>query len=443
MKLGFIRDQTFRNLRRNGHVIRYVATQLAAKAMAAVAQLYAIYVFSRILSPNDAALVFIIFGYGIWIQVFEFGLSQVIQNALNSKAITFVGACRIISLHYAIMGFIAVLIVMFPKILGFLLGDRFAHWEGLNVLAFSFGIALLLVSTNNVLVQRFLLVINRAMVASKLIFLQSMFSVLVLLTLQWRGATFFESVSVYLLIPIITFSLLTLKITRKAFKIPNKVTINWRFIISNAAGFWGLTALSSVYLGADYFFAARYLENAEMIAYHFSSRLFFISYVAYFSYVQFKAKSIAAEVHLKYSRRIWIVAREAVAIGVISVALLLLFAIGIEWSGALDMIGASGFVVTPLILLAAIYYGARVFRDVGLVLIWNLGRQRLLYAVHAAEVFLCLLLLKAFAPVYGGKGIFAAMAIVSVFSTVVLYAALRRISLSPSYVNTEPRPDAV
>ncbi len=420
-----------------------MAAQLAAKTMAAVAQLYAIYVFSKILSPNDAALVFIILGYAIWVQVFEFGLSQVIQNALNSRNITFTGACRIITFHYVMMVFIALLIVIFPKILNFLLGERFAHIGNLNQLAFPFGIALLLVSTNIVLVQRFLLVINRAMVASKLVFLQGMFSVFVLMVLQWRGANIFESVFIYILIPIVTFAPLVFKIARKAFGASKKVIINWRLIMSNAAGFWGLTAMSSVYLGADYFFAARYLSDAEITAYHFSSRLFFISYVAYFSYVQFQAKSISAEMHLKHPQRIWVIAKGAAGIGMLSVGLVLASAIGIEWSGALEMIGARGLVVTPLILLAAVYYGARVFRDVGLVLIWNLGRQRLLYAVHATEVVLCLLLLNALAPMFGANGIFAAMAIVAVFSTIVLYTALRLFSLSPSNVNTDPRPDAI
>lgn len=435
MKFSFALDWGVQNLRRNGRVLMYVTAQLAAKTMTAIAQLYSIYVFSRILTPNNAALIFIIFGYGIWVQVFEFGLSQVIQNALNSKRLTISGACRIICLHYAVMLIIAVLVVMFPKTLSFLVVERLAHGEGINAPAFSFGIALLLVATNNVLVQRFLLVINREMVATKLVFIQGTLSVLVLLALQWRGASFFESVSAYLVIPVVTFAPLAFKITNKALRTRNKPSIDWPSVMSNAVGFWGLTALSSVYLGADYYFAAKYLTDAEMTAYHFSSRLFFISYVAYFSYVQFKAKNIASETRFKVPQQIWVDAKRAAGVGMFSVALVLVSAIGIEWSGALEMIGPRNFVVTPQILLAAIYYGARIFRDVGLVLIWNLGRQRLLYAVHLAEVVLCLLLLNALAPVYGGNGIFAGMAIVSVFSTAVLYTALRRVSLTPSYVN--------
>jgi hypothetical protein len=429
MKLGFAFDQVCQRLKQNSHALWYVSAQLAAKAMAAAAQLYAIYVFSKILAPNDAALIFIIFGYGVWIQIFEFGLSQVIQNTLNAKQTTVSGVCLIVSLHYAVMIVLAVLVLIFPEALDLLQGGRRVHGEGINALAFPFGIALLLVSTNNVLVQRLLLVINRAMAASKLLFFQGVFSVLVLSVLQWRGANFIESVSTYLSIPILTFAPLALKIARKALRDREKLIVNWQLVLSNAAGFWGLTAMSSVYLGSDYFFAARYLTNAEMTAYHFSSRLFFISYVAYFSYVQFKAKSITSETSITHPQQIWIVTKGAAGIGIFSVVLVLVATICIDWSGALDMIGAHGFVVTQLILPAALYYAVRVFRDVGLVLVWNLGCQRLLYAVHVLEVALCLLLLNVLAPELGGKGIFFAMALVAAFSTAVIYIALGRVSL--------------
>lgn len=85
MKLGFEFKQALRGTILNNPALQYVSAQLASKAIAAIAQLYAIYVFSKILPLNDAALIFILLGYGIWIQIVEFGLSQVIQNALNLK----------------------------------------------------------------------------------------------------------------------------------------------------------------------------------------------------------------------------------------------------------------------------------------------------------------------------------------------------------------------
>jgi len=297
----------------------------------------------------------------------------------------------------------------------------------INAMAFPIGIALMLVSINNVLLQRVLLVLNRAMLASKLLIIQSIFSILVLCVFQWRGASLIESVCVYFLIPILTFAPMALKIATKAMDHNKKSNINWRNILNNASGFWGLTALSSLFLGADYFFAARYLSDADMVSYHFSSRIFFISYVAYFSYVQFQAKIISAETLVAQPNHLWVVIKDAITIGILAVIMVLVGIIFIDSTGLLEIIGADRLVVIELILSAALYYTTRVFRDVGVVLIWNLGIQRLLYAVHMLEVVLALLLLNMLAPELGAKGIFFAMAIVSASSTIVIYIGLLQI----------------
>ena len=428
MRLVLAVDAALQSMRMNRSALRYMATQLAAKAMAAVAQLYAIYVFSKIHAPNEAALIFILLGYGIWIQVFEFGISQVIQNGLNTKVLKISGACRIIVLHYAIMIIIAMAAILFSEVLKPLQGGQRNFEANVDALVFPLGIALMLVATNNTLVQRMLLVVNRGMVASKLILLQSIFSVIVLLIFQWRGADFIESVVIYLSIPIITYAPLVLRFAGKVWRTRKRRSVNWQWTMKNALGFWGLTALSSVYMGADYFFAAKHLTDMEMIAYHFSSRVFFISYIAYFSYVQYRARSITAATHDEHPKQIWEIVKGAAFIGTLSVALVLVASVIIVWSGRFDKIVAPGLVVMPLILSAALYYCIRVFRDVGLVLIWNLGFQRFLYPLHILEVAFSFLLLNILATELGGKGIFFAMALVAALSTAIIYIALCRMS---------------
>jgi len=428
MKLSFEFNHALRSTILNNSALKYVAAQLASKAIAAFAQLYAIYVFSKILSLNDAALIFILLGYGIWIQIVEFGLSQAIQNALNLKKISVSGICKIISLHYVLMIFFTVLIIIFPEKLNLFQGERRFHGEDVNKLAFPTGVALLLVSTNNVLVQRLLLVTNLAMVASRLIFYQGLFCIVVLRLMKSFDASVFSSIFLYLSIPILTFAPLALKIARKALRKRKKSVVDWRWIVSHAIGFWGLTAMSSIYLGADYFFAARHLTNGEMIAYHFASRLFFISYVAYFAYVQHKGKGISSETCIENPLQIWIVAKNAVVIGVLSVFTVLVLTVLLDRSGGLALLGIDGMADIPLIISAAVYYCARVFRDVGLVIIWNLGRQRLLYAIHLMEVMGCLLLLNTPTPESGGTGIFFSMALVAAVSAGIIYAVLGRVS---------------
>ena len=172
-------DIVLKAMRQNSRALWYMATQLAAKSMAAVAQLYAIYVFTKIHAPVDTAIIFILFGYAIWIQVFEFGLSQVIQNGLNSKAIRLTDAYKIIVLQYALMVIFAALVLMFPWVLESFQGVRRTYEEKSDALAFPIGVALMFVATSNVLVQRMLLVVNRGMMVGKFIFIQAISSIVI------------------------------------------------------------------------------------------------------------------------------------------------------------------------------------------------------------------------------------------------------------------------
>lgn len=430
MGIIVIIDVALKYMRQNSRALWYMATQLSAKSMAALAQLYAIYVFTKIHAPADAAIIFILLGYGIWIQVFEFGLSQVIQNGLNGKTIRLADAYKIIVFQYALMVAFAALVLMFPGTLASFQGVQRTYEAQADVLAFPVGVALMFVATSNVLVQRMLLVVNRGMVASKLIFLQAISSIVVLFLFQWRGANVIESVTIYLSIPILIYSPLMLKFAKKIWRIPKELSINWRWILRNGFSFWGLTALSSIYMGADYFYVANYLTNAEVIKYHFSSRIFFISYIAYFSFVQYRAKSIRPVKREEDPQQIWGLMKGSVLIGILSVFLVLVATLLMEHSGGFELIGVPGLVVVPLMMSAALYFCARVLRDVGLVVIWNLGLQRFLYALHLVEVVFILLLLKVLAPKFGGIGVFIAMAIVAALSSVMIYIALYRTQCS-------------
>lgn len=430
MKFTLFIDALTKNVVTNTRAYRYVVAQLIAKGLIALAQLYAIFVFSKIHSVSDAALIFLLLGYGIWVQVFEFGLSQTIQNGLNSKVLSLSGVSRVICMHGVLMCFVATVILIFPECLDLFQGGFLTEEGRVNALAFPIGLTLMLVTTNTVLLQRMLLVINRGLLASKLLTIQAVVAITVLSILQWRGGLLIESVVIYLLVPILVHAPITIKLIRKFWNTRTRRNLRWRWTFQQALGFWGLNALSLLYLGADYFFAARYLAGKEMIAYHFASRLFFISFVAYFAYVQFGAKGITVATRFSRPDLIWSVVRSGVAIGLLSVFIIVASAMLLSWSELLDSIGANELLIRPLVLSATLYYGIRVFRDVGLVIIWNLGLQRILYAIHSAEVILCLLMLGLMAPSLGGVGIFYAMAIVasvsSLFIYVVLYRALSR-----------------
>lgn len=404
-----------------GKAYCYMLSQLTAKSIAAAAQFYSIYVFTKILSASDAALIFLIFGYVIWIQVFEFGLSQVIQNKYNARRLSVTAACQIIVVHFAIVATAGVGVVCFPEILRMFLGGQLPAERNTELLSFSVGIALILVATNNVLIQRFLLIINQSLFVSKLIFLQALISIVVLLYFQLNGSSIQNTIFIYLLIPVLTYVPILVTLARKAWRGRSWLNVEWWSIIKSSTAFWGLTVLSSIYLGADYFYAAKYLSGSELISYHFSSRIFFISFVTYFSYLQYVAKNISSKTFVIDPKSVWGVAAKAVIIGEFSVFLVLAVVIVIYWMGGFNLIGAMELMDLPLVLSAAFYYGVRVIRDVGVVVVWNLGSQRLLYVVHAVELVSCLTFLNLFTPRFGGEGIFAAMAFAAIFGSALIY----------------------
>jgi hypothetical protein len=217
---------------------------------------------------------------------------------------------------------------------------------------------------------------------------------------------------------------LVLKFGLRSWRKKNRKSLNWLWVFKHAFGFWGLNALSLLYLGADYFFAANHLMDADLVSYHFSSRLFFLSFITYFSYVQYRARNITNDMH--YDQILGFV-RWGLLIGVSSVAFLLTIALLVEITGVIEYIGASDFFEISLIFSAGLYFGMRVFRDVGLVVIWNLGLKQFLYMLHFFEVLLCFLLLSTFAPIFGAKGMFYVMAFVSILSSIAIHITMYRI----------------
>ncbi|MDA0237634.1 MAG: hypothetical protein O3B03_03875, partial [Proteobacteria bacterium] len=276
----------------NSPAFLFVITQLVGRALIAFSQIYAIYVFSKIHQPSNAAVIVLLMGYSVWIQIFEFGASQTLQNGFNSKILRLNGACNIIVGHYILMVMLAMLLILFPEAIDLFRGGVKAYGSQTDALAFPIGVALMLVSTNNVLIQRILLVINKGILSGKLLMLQGILAILILSFFQWHSAGLLESVAIYLTIPTLIHTPLIFKFGVRAWRKKYGKPLNWRWIFKNAFGFWGLNALSLVYLGADSFFAAKYLTDTDLVAYHFSSRLFFISFIAYFSYIQYKARNI-------------------------------------------------------------------------------------------------------------------------------------------------------
>jgi O-antigen/teichoic acid export membrane protein len=405
----------------------YTVSQLAAKSMAAGVQFYAIYVFTKIHGSNDAALILLLLGYAIWVQVFEFGLSQVLQNGYNGKRLSLNSIYRVVLFHFLLMIFICAILINWPDILKIFFGLRIRSADGVELRELSIGVALMLVATNNVLIQRVLLVLNRQMIVSRLIALQALMGFGVLSCLLIIGSDVEKSIVFYLSVPVLVHAPVLIVFLNKTLNSRTRQSVNWNTIIRGSVGFCGLTILSTIYLGADYFFIAKYLQASDLISYHFSSRLFFISYVVYYSYLQFQAKNISKEIAVRDSASVWVVIKDTIKVGFSAVIAILAFALFLLWMGASNFLGVGGALIISMVCWSAFYYAARVVRDVGVVLAWNMDSRGLLYTVHGLEVAFGIFLLSIFTPRYGGAGAFGAMAGTSLLSAIVVFICLGRI----------------
>jgi hypothetical protein len=94
--------------------ILFVLTNLLGKGVAAFAQLYAITVFTRTQTQEDAAIIFLLLGYAVWFQIFEFGFSQTLQNKFNSRSMGVQSILKVFLIHYSFLIVIASLIIVNP-----------------------------------------------------------------------------------------------------------------------------------------------------------------------------------------------------------------------------------------------------------------------------------------------------------------------------------------
>lgn len=405
----------------------YMFTNLAAKSLAALSQLYAVFVFSSMYSPAEASIVFVLLGYAIWIQILEFGLAQTLQNKLNRRKISLSESYFVIFAHYVGMLLFAILLVSIPEFcMPFLPKEQYSA-ERWAVQAFSVGMALMVIATNNVIIQRVLIVANLGLKANILLCAQAVLTMASLALYQRFGrADLLISVIAYLSPAVLVYVPIVIQLIKKLARRLRSVRIKGLSLYSDAAGFWGLNVLSSIFLGADYYFVAHSLSSDEIVSYHFATRFFFFSYVAYFSYVQHRAKNLTFITLLQQPEQVRKIIVSTIVIGLVSVGIVSAAILIFDCVDGFSFIMERRLVVPSLIFAATLYFSLRVIRDTGLVVLWNLGAKPLLYKVYLLEVLLGLSLLWWFSDAYAGVGIFLAMALTVFASTLIIFYSISR-----------------
>ena len=144
-----------------------------ARFFGAMAQLYAISVFTKIHDPATTSAIILIFGYVIWFQLFEVGLTQTIQNKFNAKEFNILNISLVIIIHYCFTIAIAFLILQFNLFSFLLLGNEVYLFSRENKEIFDVGCSILIIASNNLLIHRFLILYKKSYISNFILFFQS------------------------------------------------------------------------------------------------------------------------------------------------------------------------------------------------------------------------------------------------------------------------------
>lgn len=418
----------------------FVFTNICAKGSAALAQLYAIYIFTKMHTDAEAALIFILSGYAIWFQMFEMGLSQTLQNKFNARQIQSQEIIGVIIAHYFLLVLVGIFILTTPYLTNILLSVDRRELDDVNRFSFSIGAAILILGSSNVLVQRFLLIVNKGVIANYLLLMQSLLAIgFLFLYQEFDIKNILVSVMAYfgpqILVFIPMLILLFLKYRKKKLF---RVNIGLTKIFQDSLGFGGIGVLSAVFLGSDYYFVARYLDDKEVISYYFVTRIFFISFVVYYAYLLHRMKRISSRDLNLNMMNIKLIAKDSIVVGVMSVITIFLIALLLNARGDFKNLMNQSSIDWTLLFVGFLYFLVRVCRDIGVVLMSSLNQKKVLYQVYFIEIFFGLMLMASLAPLFSGVGIFFSMTISCLLSLIFLVFKFRTIEITFSKLQVSP-----
>ncbi|QWD21893.1 hypothetical protein G6688_01735 [Polynucleobacter paneuropaeus] len=403
-------------------------TNLLGKGLAGFSQVYAIYVFTKIHSISESALLFILLGYAIWFQIFEVGLAQTLQNKFNLREMTSRDVLISLVTHYAFLLIVAIFIGSTNIAANYLLADLASSAGVEGVRAFSVGSAIFILASSNVVIQRILLIFNKGLIGNALLLIQSLLSIAALTIYQYFDRpNLLVAVIAYLgaqiLVVLPTLIAIILKIASS--RVARRKTTILKTAL-DAVIFCGIGLLSSVFLGSDYYFAAHFLNGDEVVSYHVTTRIFFISFVIYYAYLLHRAKNIK-KTHILESCQISLIAKEALVLGIASVISIGLIALFINNAGFFIRLTNGVEISIGLLLLATTYFLIRVCRDVGIMLLANLNYRLTIYKIHILEIAIGIGLMLYLVPIFGSKGIYFSLTCACLVSTIFLVIEFKKI----------------
>ena len=390
----------------------YMVTNLMSKSLAAVAQLAAIAVFLRLHSQDAAALIFLVLGYATWLQLFEFGLAQTLQNKFNLRTVSIHETSIVVWSHYAVMWLIAVTLYFTNAPASILLPSGKSGLTTTDYQAFSAGAALMVLCSTNVIVHRVLIIFHKGWLSNTLISLQSIIIILLLAAYySSEEPTVLRSILIYMLPQVLVVMPFLLFLLRRLHRRGrSRRVLASSSIFRDAAGYFALSGMSSVLLGMDYFIGAHYLDSSEIVAYHVVTRFFYVSFIVYYAYAIYAARRVSNIHSAESLHAVSRIRKTSILMGFFSVLAVFFLVLFSSVSGLINYF-ANGLVLQKeLLVVALVYFLLRVYCDTGVIILGNLSFRKNLLLVYAIQIMVCAPLMFILARPYGAVGILAALA---------------------------------
>ena len=156
----------------------------------------------------------------------------------------------------------------------------------------------------------------------------------------------------------------------------------------------------------DYYFAAQLLTSTQINEYHIYSRVFFISFIFYYSFIQYSTKNISKNYFIENYNAVIKISKVSIIIGLIAVIGMFLLTVIINNFGIIFLLTNGISLNINILLFALLYYVIRVFRDVILIILRCTDFIKKSIIIHLIELSIVILLLNYFVPKYQINGLF-------------------------------------
>jgi hypothetical protein len=390
-----------------------MALNLGSRIVSAIAQLYAITIFLKHHNPETASVIILLIGYLSWFQLFEFGLSQTIQNKFNLKKLSLNNIISITLIHNIILMTVGMVVWKTNLVSNVLLSNA-SNFTASDKANFSLGAGLLILTSSNLILHRILLITRKGNQSNLLLLVQSIVTIISLFIYSHTNyISQINSIIVYVIpqvaisIPVlILLGFRKIKVTNKQYK-----KINILELCKSSFGFFSVSALSSVLLGMDYFFLSRYANSNEIIAYHVTTRFFYKSIIFYYSYLINASKKIATVKSENTLKKIREIKRNTILLGSTSAICVYLLILFINKFGYMYLISNNTKISNSLAITALIYFLVRVYCDTNLVITNNLSLKKKLIQTYTLQIFVSGILMPFLIPFYGALGALVALTI--------------------------------